>query len=421
MLCKIMHLSGSNFSYTSLMTASVVYGLFGSSTPSRLGAVELIIAALLIFASLSQVPALRYLKRDFFAGYVFLICMLIVPSCIGFLRGVELTDYGRDIIAFVFLMMFLVYQPLIHKNPNQFIKNVSLFVVFIGAVFSARYFYIDDVHLNLLGASRMFGDMRYLPMDPAVTFGAFFALVKGFFHLRVKEYFNSTFFLLISFLCFGALVGMLIRAPIILYFLVFSFLLVFFISVKIISFFILLILLILTVKANLFYSIFYLTIEKFNAVGWNNKGTELITVIQLIFSDSKLFLLGAGWGALVQTPVYEGAVRFVHNFFIYFLFKAGFLGAIFASVVIVKYYFFLLYMTIKIWFLKRNPRCYPAASSIAILATFTSSMWLQPTFKSLTFGLILAISAALVVIEPSLRWQSNCGRQGKNPGQIFNF
>jgi hypothetical protein len=265
----------------------------------------------------------------------------------------------------------------------------------VEIIYSLRFFSIESVSIANVGGSIMFGNMNYFPQDPAVTFGAFFALSEGFRYFYKGKPYLSFMYVFSSIICLASLVGMMVRAPMILWFIVFL-ALVFFERSNIIARFLVLIFSFVLVYClwDRLADLIVLVAQKFSNVGMNNKDKEFLVVFKDVVSDPFVLLFGWGWGGLIQTPTFGGPVRFVHNFWVYFFAKAGVVGGIFASMIIV-YGYLLLFTKVARSFLMGGVGAALGnwgSPAIGLLAVLSSSLFLQANFKSLTFGFILFLT-----------------------------
>ena len=374
-----------------------VYGLFSSSTPSYITIAEVVIGFCLVIFMLMQLSLYyeksiflsktsRFLKWSFF--YFF-----FVISLFGFANGASAIEVFRDIVPILYLFLFFFMLPTIYTYHAECLKIIPAGLLFVGCAFSLRYFLIEGVEISKLGSSMMFGDMSYFPLDPAVTFGAVYALVEGFRLYSCNSYIKSLLYLWASTICVASLVGMVIRAPLILYMLVLIFLVLFhFKRISKLSLFIIFFIVLFFEKLPLL-DIYNIIFEKFWVAGMNAKDEEIIMVFNEIAREPKIFFIGAGWGAYSFSPAVGGEVRFFHNFMLYFLFKSGVLGLIFSVWVIFRFYFipgFLFLMNIY-----RGCSVFLKDNSLSVffgaLVALSSSFFLQPNFKSLSFGFLLVL------------------------------
>ena len=396
-----------------LSLALMLYALGSSPTPDSLGMIELTIGALLFFAvsiqGLGRVILASTPRCIFFIGFsrIMLLYFVLVTSVVGLLRGAGVIDFFRDIVPLGYIFIYVLLWPIGSKNPDRYVLIVSHLLLFVGLSYSVRYFFIEGVSVADLGRATMYGDMNYLPQDPAVTFGAVFALAEGFQYFFKRKSILSIAYFFASLICIASLVGMAARAPTILWFVV----AIFFIFFKGGGFEKLIALASVLVLGYHFFAFFNemysLVAGKFANVGLNTKDEEFIAVLNEVLSDPFVLLFGWGWGSLIETPTLGGEVRFLHNFWLYFFAKAGLVGAIFALVIIIYGFFFLVAKVARWLILGRVKQLAENRSSVAIgvLAVLSSSLFLQANFKSLTFGFILFL-AFLILLQPMLTVRS---------------
>jgi hypothetical protein len=306
---------------------------------------------------------------------------------------VELTDWVRDIIPLFYMFLPVLWIPMLRQHPQGWAQIIAYVLTLIGTLFAIRFFLIDDVSIRNLGRAVMFGDMNYFPMDPAVTFTAVFALLEGFRAMENRSTKKALFWFMLSAVSIASLAAMMVRAPLILVALIFITRIT---RLRIkgffgLSFLAAIILITCTIVLSAL-PLLELIIEKFQTAGLNTKDTELIELFSFLTSGPMPLMFGTGWGGTFISPAYGMPVRFVHNFAGYFFLKSGAAGFIIAILIIINTYPQLL----KKWI---NPTKHDASnvsplSSIypACIAVLSSSYFLQPNFKSLTFGLVLATS-----------------------------
>lgn len=403
-------LSCSNYRQLLALSIFFIYGLFSSSTPDSIGLAEALIAVLLAALILGSVE-LRSLfvgsstKVDFLVicALCFWPLMTITPL-VGMLRGNNLNDVIRDMIPALYGFIFLLLWTSNSMNKASIEGAIIVGLVFVGVAFSGRYFLIDGVHWHTVGKATMFGDMRYLPQDPAVTFAAVFTLAEGFRSLNSKNILRCIMCLLVSVICISALIGMSVRAPILLYVLVATLYATIIGNLGVRLTIAAMIIIVAINSWHLFESTLEMVWAKFSSVGLNSKDKEAMALLAQIFGNPWTVFFGTGWGGLIHTPTLSSEVRFVHNFALYYFVKAGLVGLVLAAALIYKSFFVLLGKVCK-WVFAQKFRGsfvnYESSLAIAILATFSSSLFLQANFKSLSFGFLMFLALRLVFMVSS--------------------
>ena len=125
-------------------------------------------------------------------------------------------------------------------------------------------------------------------------------------------------------------------------------------------------------------------IKKFNIDFGNNRFREYVSLFaNLNFKDS---ILGTGFGALFLNPINNSVVLFFHSFILYYFYKLGVIGIIFSLIVFLSVFlkgkkFYLNFENID-----NNTR----NIFLSLLVTICYPLILSATYKSITFGFILA-------------------------------
>jgi len=391
---------GHHFSVLKLgfLSLSVAYGVFSSSTPDSIGLPEILtLVSIVLISGKSGIVSLlnakaysrSYALKFFYMSFFY---MLIVPTVYGIVfNNAGVSNFLRDIIPFFYMFLFIFCSVAASKDYSRWVSYAGNSLCFIGMAFSLRYYSLENVSIEQVGSSVMFGDMNYFPMDPAVQFGAVFGFLEGIRHLEDKKVTKTVLYFLASGACILALAGMLIRAPLILFGLVLAWRLLSFRGEGAMRLLIRLSLPgILIALIFSFIPIFELIYEKSLAVGLNTKDREALEAFSSFLSSPMSFLFGTGWGGLFQSVSVGQEVRYVHNFVMYYALKAGLVGLVFATVFVVYIYGKLLLSFLK-RFLKRCPFDIHMSVYVASLLVLSSSFFLQANFKSLTFGIVIAI------------------------------
>jgi O-antigen ligase len=129
-------------------------------------------------------------------------------------------------------------------------------------------------------------------------------------------------------------------------------------------------------------------------LGVNGRDLELFALNEI--KNVSQFIFGIGWGSLFNTPLIESPVRFVHNFFLYFYIKTGFVG--FLSVLSVVIFTFIILIKVilkKILTFRRITNNIDLSISLASFSCLIYAFFFSGAFKSLSMGLILIIVICL--------------------------
>lgn len=385
-----------------LFAVGLVYGGFSSSTPDAIGIPEMLIGLLLVMivglrGAISPITSFTTSTRGSLLLPILQVSFLylcIVPTVYGLaFNQVDPIDWVRDIIPFFYMFLPVLWIPLLRQNPQAWTQAIAYVLTVIGTLFAIRFFLIDDISIQEIGRAIMFGDMNYFPMDPAVTFAAVFSMLEGFRALESRSVRRSLIWFMLSAISLASLAAMMVRAPLILY------------SVVMIG-------RVLTLKARGFWGVsvkvitvisflsisivavplIELILAKMESVGLNAKDAEIQAVIDFVLSGPASLLFGTGWGGTFLSPAVGVQVRFVHNFSGYFLLKAGIVGLAIAALIVLRIYPCLVYRWVKAH--KPSIRSYTLFNSLhaACFVALSSSFFLQANYKSLSFGLVLAIA-----------------------------
>lgn len=374
------------------------YALFSSSTPEQFGAAELVIGVCLIalvgMRGLSSVGLARRQDTPFIhISRIGFIVLLGLPTLVSLVFGTRsLVDYGRDLTAFLFLFLYLLLDPYLREQPLRWLNALAHAVTAIGVAFSARYFVEAGGDLALIGQAVQYGDARYLPMDPAVTFAAIFALLQALAEVERGRFARALAWSAIAVFCIAPLAAMVVRAPLTLFIAVLlarSLIMPAGSPKRLVTKFG--VLSAIAIAIHLALPLLDLVRTKYEDVGLATKMSEMASVGNLIAANPALMLVGLGWGSWLESPGYAGPVRFVHSFHAYMLLKAGMFGLAYAVVLTGAAFVGPAWQWLRAGLGRSSNAPMPSAVIGAGLATFSSSLFLQPTFKSLSFGLILAL------------------------------
>lgn len=326
--------------YASVLLALLLYGLWGQPTPDNVGIIEVIIAALLLTgAGVHGLSAVFVNARSahtpprpvwFSAGQFFAVFGLSVPFFIALVGGADMQEVLRDLIAFGFLLLPLLYAHLF-RDARGFRRLFMFGVVFIGVAFSARIFM--PMVLPQFGLPSAVA--LYLTITPAVLFAALYLLAASFLRISwrrgdmIHNLIYGLFVALIALLPIFALSYALQRASFAAL-VVFAVAGVFYVllyrpetALRLVA---LLAVLVFAFLPQLQDIIMRLELKHVQ-VGFNSRGAELAAVFELGTRDIWHFLFGHGWGALFEnSAVGKMHVGYTHNLFSYYFFKTGLVG-----------------------------------------------------------------------------------------------
>ncbi len=385
--------------YVSVLLALLLYGLFGQPTPDNVGIVEIIIAALLLLgAGVHGLSAVFVNARSadapprpawFSAGQVFAVFGLSVPLFIALAGEADLKEVARDLIAFGFLLLPLLYVHLF-RDARGFRRLFMFGVVFIGVAFAARIF----LPLALPQFGLPSAVALYLTITPAVLFAALYLLAASFLRISwrrgdvVYNVFYGLFAALIALLPIFALSYALQRAS-------FAALVVFAIAglfyillyrpetaLRLVA---LLAVLVFAFLPQLQDIIMRLELKHVQ-VGFNSRGAELAAVFALGARDMGHFLFGHGWGALFENPaVGKIQVGYTHNLFSYYFFKTGLMG----TALLIIYWGAIFRENLRL--VRIN-----LPLGLSLMLPILISSFFYASHKAFSFGLLLLLVCAIM-------------------------
>ncbi len=387
-------------------TACLIYAIFGSPTPERIGSAEIGIG-LFLFLSIGigrLYDVVLYLQRPRFwksSGRAFLIYGLSAPVLIGIVSGYGYKAVIRDLIPFLFLFLPLFFLPLIRARPYYFRVTVILILI-IGLLFSLRSFVMG---INNQCPIWCVDKLLYLENMPTVLFSCLFLIGSAMLQImRGMTFRNLAVFsvlILLSLIPVAAMVGTLQRASIgavVLYVALIQLYFFYKSPARALGLLVLGVVALWVINIS-FSSMFQALWHKTQIVGLNMRPQEFEAVWNVVTRNPVTFLFGIGWGGHFHSPAVGGlSVNFTHNFFSTVLLKSGMVGIVFCT----GYIFGLLERMARVSF--KNP-----VLGLALSAPILIDLTLYASFKSFDFGLmLLMISGSLVYLRKS---ESTCDKK----------
>lgn len=371
----------------------VVYSGFSTPWPKTVGWTEIAIGVVLVaLVAINGILIVRSWKKNEKATSVFPIFifaifsyLLLVPFITGLNRKWIVVDVVRDVIPLFYMFIPLLIGYLFVRSPFKWREWISILLGITGVILSVRY---------LIDPKGVEDNYLYLPQAPEVIFGGIFWLLKGF---RGKLKTPLTWiYLLLGMACFVAAFLFKQRAEVGLIALA---VLVQAVMDKkarknIIILSVLAVLLFLVVIQfgdfgrgiqSAINSSWSNIASKMRIYGFNGKDIEWAGVIQLIFSESPV--IGLGWGAIWNSPIFNSYVSFTHSWLSYFLLKGGLLGLL----MLIAYVFWLVKPGFKTLIHYRQKDAALLPCLIGSLSVLFHALLFQPTFKTLGFGFILLV------------------------------
>ena len=373
------------------------YGVFSYPFPRTPGIVEIIIGGLLVLATgvrgFWALFSFSALTKDFQKIRLSFWYLLLVPTSTMLVYGWETRDYIRDVIPLIYMFIPLLVMATV--GNSKYVERLPLFVSIVGFLFSIRFFIEVQATPFAIGQGVLWDNKKYFSYDPTVLFGAiWFALEgsKNWGH-SVRGILKSVIFIVASFVCFAALAGVIQRAPIALVVLACAF---YFLRTGMWKLHKIVLLVIALLAAfyylgALFLDVFDQFYLKQSLHGLNNKDSEFLMVLDVITQSLGVAFAGVGWGGIFYNPAYGMMMSNTHSLISYALIKTGILGTV---------AFIIMGSRVArdcLRLLSIDTTVALASSSALFIGLF-----FQPTYKTLSFGVIL-----LIVITHGRRLQEH--------------
>ena len=387
------------------LLALLIYALFSTPTPDHISLTEiLVLAGILLAVNASGIMQAAGVCPDtgplwLFPARLLLLFGFSVPLLVGLAQGYPVSLILRDLVPFLFLLLPLFLSAsFMDRAPLSRLFPYILCVM--GIVFVLRVivaFFIPDGSQNFqIG---YMPDPHNLVNAPTVLFAALFMTGLGGISLIKARSWKD---MLIAFICFaltlillvgmagigqrahigvwacGTLCGLGLLAwwrPLGLW--------------RVGAMALLAGILFWPFASDLLTGL----AQKNAVVGLNNRLEEAQVVWESFRGQPASLLLGHGWGATIISPaVGPDPVNYTHNLFTTYLLKGGLLGMALVAL-------YLLTLGAGIW---RILWVYPVGA-LAVAGPFLIDITLYASFKSLDFGLLLALIALWTRCPPQGR------------------
>jgi len=381
-----------------LVIVLLLYGGFSSPFPDEYGISELLIGLLLISIGIFQLPSLAGIifNVNYFSCSIPFVWMLVVPTLVGIFHW-DVDDIIRDIVPLFYLFLPLILFSWAEKISGiGFVRSYLVSAMVVGGGgFALRYFTSQGIGFGDLGTGLFLINLKYYSYDPLVTFAAIYGLL---FALTLLKSSSMTKYPLvvtlagISLLAVGSLGGIGQRAPLaILCVCLIIFIFKYAGRSSIPAWFsIFLLLAIIFYFRDIVFAFYSLLAEKTEIVGINGKFEEFELIIDILSDSWYGLLFGLGWGGVYYNPIIDGTVRFSHSIVGFYLLKTGLVGLVIMSSYV--YWLAKLYINVLLDAWRSDVTQLPllfAIGSAPIIAL------LQPTYKTLGFGLLLTLIPVL--------------------------
>ncbi len=376
---------------------SLIYGFFGDPTPATFNVITLIWGGFFVFSlpwqNLSKLPSLSR-NALFIAGVVSV--GLFYPLIIGTLSGHDPFLILRDISAYLFIFIGFLFLYYFKENQSEATK-----VIVSGLLVIAFGMALRRLGIIPYGVERasVFEDPFALSVVPEILFGSVFLTsfaILNFLSFE-KTLSKQILVFIILTLCALPLLAVMnmsvMRASLAMTFIGIFFSLLILILNRPLAGFSLIVLMaaVITTFIKPITTMFQLFWLKTVMMGTNNRLLEIETVLNAVLTDPFSFLFGKGWGAVLNNPAVGGEqVLYTHSLLSSSLLKGGFV-----LMSIVGIYIIWLFTGIftKLF---REKRAFPMALYLAIIPTFLINTLIYGGYKTIGFGLVLALAMGMV-------------------------
>lgn len=378
----------------SVMAAIFIYALWGSPTPDRPGAPEILIGACLILAVSPgavkalikpNIPAPDWLK----AGWLLGVYGFSIAFTVALIEGQDLILILRDMAAFLFLLLPVFLYPVFRAGPKHSFA-LLIAVCLCGLIFSLRALAeLYQISFSVFNTMPPAGERLYLANAPTVLFAGLFLIGLGgrryIHHPSLKS--------LIGFLALAAL-GLTALLPLgltlqraslgyaAIYILALTGLALYFYPRRAI-----LPVFLLGTAALLLWPVLDTLsdalMQKTALHGLNMRLEEWQAVLSVIADNPISMMFGLGWGGALENPAVAGLrVNFTHSLLSAALLKTGLIGFFLTGL----YLWGLARAGLKL--LRRDP-----VLALALTGPVLIPVFLYASYKSFDFGLILLLLA----------------------------
>jgi len=416
----------------------LIYSSVSSNLPRSIQYSEIILGftgSLLIFTFILKL-------KNFYTGFekkelivfLILIILLFYMLVLGLKNYYKYNDIIRDCVAFLPFFSFFLLKIYFKKKKIFFLFVKILYIV--GLIFSVKvlifriFFYERGMQFPIIDHKSNFLNINYefLYLEILIIFALTLSLIKMIekYLLNKKKYIiygifysvgtyviviynfrvNLVAVFFLSFLYFF-LIYRKINLKLFLVYLT-GFLSPFFFIIF--DFFFKKNFLINKILGKFFYFLFYFLLfyfffeiffkysyedylivdingflEKFTAHGFNNRFQEY----NFIYNQFSQNLYGTGFGSFFYNPTTNSFARFLHNFFLYYIYKAGIIGLFFSLSIYIMIFIDFINLKNNHYITKNEKNL--LLIKICSIASLIYPMTFGANFKSLTFGIVLGL------------------------------
>lgn len=416
----------------------LIYSFFSSNVPKVLDTKHYILLLISIVIGCLYIYESRNLgvKNFFYVNFFpFLILIFLIYGFIlGFLSKNTNQNIIRDMVSVSSILSIFL---LIHlRNLNQkFLNYLVKVLVLCGLIFSIKVVIFYNFFLDYKnypdGNPIQVAKYHFLYLENTITLSLVFFMLKIYEHTYKRKFINVIKYSFLSTLPIYVIDIYVLRGPMVFIFLIFLIFLcirkksinglifsLFFLISSFFSFLTLILYPFFYFFTNyekkyiyLFLSFIFLVFIFDHIYLWSSELSSLTH--QNILEDPKIrkssinffnnrqdefffltndysffhMILGKGFGTTFANPINNSNVLFFHNFFLYYFYKMGIMGIIF----VILLYYLIISKFFKIFKNFRNLNSQDSIIHISLLSTICYPLILSATYKSLSFGFILAL------------------------------
>ena len=443
---KISKLSLSKFSFKEYIILLLslfffLYSFFSSNVPQKIEfyhylmvLISLSIFILTLFGS-GNIFKLSFLKQN--TLFIIFLLVIIYGIYLGFENNNSIKNIARDVISISSIFTIFVTIFLSQKN-NSLLRFIFKLLVFTGLIFSIRaslFYYFNLDHSEYREDTLYVAKYYFLYLENTIVCALIYFSIKIFDKVRKKNFSKMILYLVLLYFPLFVVTEYILRGPIFFSFIAIliytlntnklkSMLYPFLFLLCFLNLFFAISMLVLYyffyninyryIQYGLIFFLFIFLIDhifayeymksdlthdfaqinsiylKVTQAGFNNRGTEFIYFLDKI-GNNYFDFKALGLGSLVYNPLNESNVLFVHNFSLFYAYKLGLIGFIFSLI-------FILILIRKTFLISRNFSYQETDDKyiyVCSIGTLLYPLFFSATYKSLTFGFLIAIYLSL--------------------------
>ena len=448
---KILEMSLSRLSYKKFVLLLLVlfffiYSFFSSNVPQKIDFQHYLITFfilsifILILLNTVNIFSLSFLKQN--TLFFIIISVFIYGVFLGFQNNNNIKNIIRDLISISSILVIFITSYLSQKD-NKLLKFLFKLLVFTGLIFSIKVLifkvffhdYTNYPHGNVLQVSKYY----FLYLENTIICSLIYFSLKVFDKIRKKNLYKFLIYLFLLYFPIFVVNDYLLRGPIIFSsFVVFIYVLSTKKPINILFFLIFLVFFFKTFFAIIFFIFYYFLINKnyrlfqysfiffvflfllehifvyeyfgsnythrfseinalyskFINTGLNHRVKEFNIFFDTInFANTTTTVNEWGLGSLIYNPIIDSHVLFVHHFILFYTYKMGVVGLIFSIFLILLLLKKTIIFTMNFDQLKTDDKYI----YLSLLGTLLYPLFFSATYKSVTFGFLIAIYISLKI------------------------